>query len=337
MVEVPFGRAILDKVRFLDEDGVVVSLKVEFEWKPLLCKNCNGIGHDTTKCRKPSPPKNPKEGKVKVGKHQWRPKTQQASAKKMSAASAVVTVAPDEGLVTPVERPNQFQVTWRRDGKYHMVEMPARNIIKLSRHEILDKGLSSIKFGNSSFLESLNSATPKVGLFGLLETKFKPLSLNYVRNNICASWCLSTNTQYHKGGRVWILWNPTMFQIQFLEYQAQFIHMRVTNLGSRYCFYLTMVYAFNGVAQRRSLWERLCAFSHCLRGAWIVCGDFNTVLAPSSILGGSSTNEEMDDFRACVDACGLTDSHALGSLYTCSNKQEPMSRVFGRLDRVLVN
>ncbi|XP_074297070.1 uncharacterized protein LOC141627746 [Silene latifolia] len=40
-----------------------------------------------------------------------------------------------------------------------------------------------------------------VGLFGLLETKVKPLSLNSVRKNVCDGWSVSTNSSYHPGGR----------------------------------------------------------------------------------------------------------------------------------------
>ncbi|XP_074278709.1 uncharacterized protein LOC141602305 [Silene latifolia] len=45
----------------------------------------------------------------------------------------------------------------------------------------------------------------------------------------------------------------------------------------------------------------------------------------------------MDDFQQCVSECGLTDCVAIGSSYTWNNKQEPSSRVFSRLDRMLVN
>ncbi|XP_074318715.1 uncharacterized protein LOC141655539 [Silene latifolia] len=45
----------------------------------------------------------------------------------------------------------------------------------------------------------------------------------------------------------------------------------------------------------------------------------------------------MDDFQQCVNECGVSDCPAIGSLYTWTNKQEPASTVFSRLDRMLVN
>ncbi|XP_074318659.1 uncharacterized protein LOC141655479 [Silene latifolia] len=177
----------------------------------------------------------------------------------------------------------------------------------------------------------------QIGLFGLLETKVKPLSLNNVRNNLCANWCISTNTSYHKGGRVWVIWQPSMFTIHFLDYTAQSIHMEVKDLRTGSIFHCTMVYAFNNVCERKAVWSQLCAYNKDIKGPWVICGDFNTVLVPLERLGGNSTYEKMDDFQQCVAECGVTDCSAIGSLYTWSNKQEPSSRIFSRLDRVLVN
>ncbi|XP_074314947.1 uncharacterized protein LOC141651123 [Silene latifolia] len=177
----------------------------------------------------------------------------------------------------------------------------------------------------------------QIGLFALLETKVKPLALKTVRNNLCAEWCISTNTQYHKGGRIWIIWKPTMFSVHFIEYNAQFMHMMVKDLGKGQLFHLTAVYAFNDTMERKALWNKLCHFKNSINGPWAICGDFNIVLAPAERLGGNSTMEEMDDFKYCVDECEVTDCPASGSLYTWSNKQELETRVYSRLDRVLVN
>ncbi|XP_074266808.1 uncharacterized protein LOC141590095 [Silene latifolia] len=80
MIDVPFGQPIPESVKFRDVDGSTISLKVEFEWKPLLCTQCQGVGHEAAKCRKGK-----KDGKKdipqktvnQVGKKQWRPKQTQ--------------------------------------------------------------------------------------------------------------------------------------------------------------------------------------------------------------------------------------------------------------------
>ncbi|XP_074298275.1 uncharacterized protein LOC141629118 [Silene latifolia] len=176
-----------------------------------------------------------------------------------------------------------------------------------------------------------------IGLFGLLETKAKPSSLNRVRDSLYAGWCVLTNSLWHKGGRVWLLWKPHLYQIQFMEYNAQFIHVKVGELNSGGSFYLTMVYAFNDLQDRKDLWNRLTHFKSLINGPWIVMGDFNTVLSPCERLGGQSTEEEIADFQDCVDCCNLVDISATGSYFTWNNKQEAATRVYSRLDRALVN
>ncbi|XP_074302371.1 uncharacterized protein LOC141633929 [Silene latifolia] len=168
MVEVPFGKAIHASVKFLDEDGIVVTIKVECEWKPVLCKKCQGVGHEATNCRKASPPQSQKVTVPKEGQKQWRPKTLPKKTGIPVVAKPVVSIQEEpkdmEVVHTPVELPNQFQVSWARNGKYHMVNTPAKKIIRLSRQELLDHGRSSGKLGTSNLLESLNNMTPKAGI-----------------------------------------------------------------------------------------------------------------------------------------------------------------------------
>ncbi|XP_074315441.1 uncharacterized protein LOC141651640 [Silene latifolia] len=179
--------------------------------------------------------------------------------------------------------------------------------------------------------------TNHVGLFGLLETKVKPWSLNSVRTNVCNGWSVSKNTSWHNGGRIWVLWNPSIFQVQFLHYSAQLIDMEVLDFTSNFRFYCTFVYAFNGINERTPLWEDLQQFSQQIVAPWVVCGDFNCVLSPSERLGGHTTEEEINDFQAYIDYCSFIDCPAIGSFYTWNNKQDPSTRVYSRLDRVLVN
>ncbi|XP_074278056.1 uncharacterized protein LOC141601660 [Silene latifolia] len=94
------------------------------------------------------------------------------------------------------------------------------------------------------------------------------------------------------------------------------INMRVTENSTKTVFKLSMVYAYNDIN---------------------VCGDFNCVLAHSERLGGSSSDTEIAEFQQCLTKCELVDSPAMGSLFTWNNKQEPATRVYSRLDRVLIN
>ncbi|KAK9668538.1 hypothetical protein RND81_13G067700 [Saponaria officinalis] len=98
-----------------------------------------------------------------------------------------------------------------------------------------------------------------------------------------------------------------------------------------------MVYAFNDTNERKVLWQRMNVLRTSIAGPWVMCGDFNTVLSPMERMGGRTTNEEMDDFRNCIEDCGLFDGYVTGCFFTWNNKQGPEMRVYSRLDRFLVN
>ncbi|XP_074313622.1 uncharacterized protein LOC141648803 [Silene latifolia] len=150
-------------------------------------------------------------------------------------------------------------------------------------------------------------------------------------------WSLTTNNSFHKGGRVWVIWNPSIFHVDFVNYSAQCINMRVVEVASNKNFYLSTIYAFNELQARVPLWEQLINFASDVDGAWAVCGDFNCVLLHSERLGGISTDAEIDAFQGCLNSCGLVDSPTMGSFFTWNNKQEVNARVYNRLDRFLIN
>ncbi|XP_074305959.1 uncharacterized protein LOC141641188 [Silene latifolia] len=184
----------------------------------------------------------------------------------------------------------------------------------------------------NTFLHSNN-----IGLFGLLETKVKATNISRMVNKIFGNWSVSTNNSCHPGGRVWVVWNPHFFEIQFLQYDAQYVHIHATNKFNQMKFSYTIIYAFNGVGERESLWATLRNIASQTQGPWAIGGDFNCVLQANERLGGNVTVAESEPFYDCLHACGLLDIAASGSFYTWNNKQPPPTRVYSRLDRFLVN
>ncbi|KAL9237031.1 hypothetical protein vseg_011621 [Gypsophila vaccaria] len=176
----------------------------------------------------------------------------------------------------------------------------------------------------------------EVGLFGLLETKIKNKALLKAVDSF-DSWCISTNNGYHSGGRIWVLWKPLIFRVQFKEYNAQFIHMKIDSLLQRSSFSLTLVNAFNGILEREPLWSSLRRLSLQTQGPWAIAGDFNCVLRPFERVGGNVPSVEMEPFKTCVEDCGVFDIASVGALFTWNNKQKPESRIYSRIDMFLVN
>ncbi|XP_074291426.1 uncharacterized protein LOC141618218 [Silene latifolia] len=66
-------------------------------------------------------------------------------------------------------------------------------------------------------------------------------------------------------------------------------------------------------------------------------GDFNNLLALNERIGKPVSWNDIVEFRDCVDYCELMDIKAHGAYFTWNNKHDPSTRVFSRLDRVMIN
>ncbi|XP_074298970.1 uncharacterized protein LOC141629962 [Silene latifolia] len=175
-----------------------------------------------------------------------------------------------------------------------------------------------------------------VGIFGLIETKIKPQNVNKAVN-VFNNWSISTNTAYHPGGRIWILWQINNYDVQFIEYDPQYIHMKITQKPENVSFNWTVVYGFNDGKDRESLWNNLIRIAGSTQGPWAVAGDFNCVLNADERIGGAFSRTDAEPFLNCIHQCELIDSPAMGATYTWNNKQCPADRVYSKLDRWLIN
>lgn len=64
LIEVDVDSPLPDKVFFKNEKGALVEQRIQYDWKPVLCKHCQKYGHSKEECRRkkqPSPPKQHKE------------------------------------------------------------------------------------------------------------------------------------------------------------------------------------------------------------------------------------------------------------------------------------
>ncbi|XP_074277647.1 uncharacterized protein LOC141601278 [Silene latifolia] len=147
-----------------------------------------------------------------------------------------------------------------------------------------------------------------------------------------------TNNNCHKGGRVWLIWDPTMFSVDVRDITDQCIHAAIRDRLRKKNFCITMVYGFNKQAERESLWHSLRKYYGTTKEAWVVCGDFNTILDTNERIGGSSvTLAEMTPFLQVVQDCELYEISACGSYYIWNNKHEEGDKIYSRIDRVLIN
>ncbi|XP_074298022.1 uncharacterized protein LOC141628824 [Silene latifolia] len=89
--------------------------------------------------------------------------------------------------------------------------------------------------------------------------------------------------------------------------------------------------------ERTPLWDHLRRFAGQADGPWAMAGDFNCVLSATERVGGNTTNAKIEPFRSCIDDGEVVDIQATGSLFTWNNKQQPVDRIYSRLDRFMIN
>lgn len=136
----------------------------------------------------------------------------------------------------------------------------------------------------------------------------------------------------HSGG-IWCLWEVSLWKVEVLESSNQFAHLRVTWKG-HITWVITVVYASPRFAQRQEVWDDLARLAETTSEAWVILGDFNSILAEHERRGGSSnfSIRGMQSFRRMMQECDLLDMGFQGSPFTWKH-----GNLFQRLDRVLCN
>ncbi|XP_074300851.1 uncharacterized protein LOC141632182 [Silene latifolia] len=163
----------------------------------------------------------------------------------------------------------------------------------------------------------------------------KPRSINRVINQVCHNWSFATNTNVYSGGRIWVMWKSNNLEVDVVEYDAQYIHLHVKVKHTGQLFAVTYVYGFNKIEERIPLWPALIRLYG--GGPWVVLVDFNNVLYANERLGKIVKHDEMMPFQSTLNYCDLQDMKSTGAFFTWNNKQPIATRVFSRIDRVLVN
>ncbi|XP_074266519.1 uncharacterized protein LOC141589794 [Silene latifolia] len=208
---------------------------------------------------------------------------------------------PDQILFLDENGKNQkarVQYDWLPLSCSKLVEstMPRRLLTRLLKHGTGEK--KTFTPGGLSFMESLTQSIQKTRL-GIMENRV-----------VEKGETSKSNAQYglHRGGRIWLLWDPSLYDVTVLDIQVQCIHSEVFDKARRNRFWFTVVYGLNKLAEREPLWASLRSYSARLTGPWMVTQD-----------------------------CQLYDLGAKGAFYTWTNKHEVGSKFCSRLDRVLIN
>ena len=80
-----------------------------------------------------------------------------------------------------------------------------------------------------------------VGLFGLLETRIKRSKM---QNNVFTAdgkWSVVTNYNHHSGGRIWLIWDSKLIDLDVINSYSQCVHVKVIKKSKNQTYWLTMV------------------------------------------------------------------------------------------------
>ncbi|XP_073021246.1 uncharacterized protein [Primulina eburnea] len=151
-------------------------------------------------------------------------------------------------------------------------------------------------------------STHRIDVFGILESKFDDMALNNMLRVRFQGMHVVNNFHLSPKGRIFVLWNPLVVDLDVIGLHEQYIHVRITCRRTQHTFYATFVYGLNTICQRRLLWNDLISFGTTCREPWMLLGDFNNVLSQEEKLGGLKVkNYETKDFVECINSIDLTD------------------------------
>ena len=173
----------------------------------------------------------------------------------------------------------------------------------------------------------------RISLLCISETKVKPPNVQRIWTHILPTWRLEA----HQSGRLWVGWNPVIWDVEIIVSSDQVIHCHCKLLGKDFSCFASFVYGANDIAGRRTLWSDLLTFKSSISEPWIILGDFNEYRYLDDKVGGNVSifrgMEEFNDF--CFEA-ELEDIRMSGIYLSWTNRC-PSNQILRRLDRAIVN
>uniref|UniRef100_A0A803PTY7 Reverse transcriptase domain-containing protein n=1 Tax=Cannabis sativa TaxID=3483 RepID=A0A803PTY7_CANSA len=297
LIEVQMNQPLPDMLDFEDEFGMNVSVGINYEWKPIICSNCSGMGHSTANCRKNN--KSKQEWIIKEDKRPQKPTAiidaegfqtvQKGKKSQVQGQSSVTTIG------------NGFQVL------SECVDMETLAGVAKLNVENSDYDIANTREGGAL------SWSQNGGFVGLLETRVKVHKLGALYLNVFNGWCFSSNIAWHRGGKIVIAWDLMKFNVDILKCTSQLMHLKLATVHGNFCCFLTVVYGANEREGRKTLWEDLCKLD--TNDKWLRW-------------------EILMQFWPKKNELGI---RATGCYYTWSNKQQRHNRIYSKIDRVLAN
>ncbi|GKB26479.1 RNA-directed DNA polymerase, eukaryota, reverse transcriptase zinc-binding domain protein [Tanacetum coccineum] len=131
-----------------------------------------------------------------------------------------------------------------------------------------------------------------------------------------------------------------MDELNGIEEWGKLLFSFVETVQRKSKFFCSFIYAANHGSKRNELWRDLTYQKLIVNNnPWVMLGDFNvTLYAHKHSMGGSTINQDMQDFKDCVAINELDDLCSTGLQYTWTKSpKNPMCGILKKLDRVMCN
>ncbi|XP_075078414.1 uncharacterized protein LOC142164326 [Nicotiana tabacum] len=134
-------------------------------------------------------------------------------------------------------------------------------------------------------------------LVGLVETRVKKDKADGIANRVVLWWKARFNYDHAVNGRVWLLWDPSYYDVSIIDQSAQAIYCDVRGRMNQLNCVMTVIYRFNTIELRKPLWVQLHNLTTEITKPWLIWGDFNSVLTiEDRLYGNLVTSNEIQDF-----------------------------------------
>ncbi|XP_056695032.1 uncharacterized protein [Spinacia oleracea] len=339
LVDVQLDQQFPTTIQFVNEKGMIVNQQVEYDWIPLVCSVCKGIGHKADACKH-----NKKQTQFKKV---WVMKTKPVNAPTTVVAPAATQQAPHTH--TPDEEGFTLANGFSKQKCQELRPVQTRNSFHI-QHEVEDGVTSASHKGTGSTVNgSLDRgrnkqlevrkflSTHQIKLFSFLETKVKAPKLGALYLTVCPNWCFTTNICHNASGRIILGWDPAVFDVDIRDMSSEYTHCYITPRGTNLAFFGTFIYGMSDKKGREMLWDNLIGLANTIHDPWVIMGDFNSIMSMEDRVGTPVRFAEIQPMRDCMASCNLQEIKTVGRHYTWTNKQEGSNRVFSRIDRVLAN
>ncbi|KAF3650534.1 putative glutathione S-transferase U10-like [Capsicum annuum] len=126
--------------------------------------------------------------------------------------------------------------------------------------------------------------------------------MHRIANCIAPGWRILHNYSDASNGRIWLIWDQNYYDLQKLKTFAQLVHRLVQNRRKGHQFLITVIYGFNTMELRRTLWDELKHIAPGVNQPWLIAGDFNALLSPrdsfyKSLMGSAAATLPAVDYH----------------------------------------